>query len=430
MKKFLFTILSVLTILIYISYAGDAPDYLIKGTSAKVSAMGDTFTAIANDANSIYWNPAGLGTLSIPQLLSTHSSLNDFDMNTENISVVYPLKRGGIGVNIIYSNIGSIPKTATNQLTGRANLLGLFDESEIGYLLSYGQKVSENLSVGASLKGVRVEFDTYNESGIGLDLGLLYNFSNEFSAGLNLQNIGEIELGKHSIPFNAKIGAAYKSPKNNFILGVDFDTNILGESIYHIGAEYQIVKGLFARIGTNDGDLTVGVGFKFENWQFDYAFNDMEVGDIHKLSVLLDFTPKKKPETIIEKQKERVEITEKKPEKKIEQIVEKKETKKVEEEILTLPPSTPKTQETEKPKKGKIVDAKVKIKDKNEVSFYLGEESGIKKGDLITVLSQGKEIADVRVTLVGYAISYGEIEKSYTDLDEFELFLGDQIVLP
>ena len=43
------------------------------GVGARAPAMGDTFVAVADDVNSIYWNPSALGRLSRPQFSAMHS---------------------------------------------------------------------------------------------------------------------------------------------------------------------------------------------------------------------------------------------------------------------------------------------------------------------------------------------------------------------
>src|ERR1041385_7470254 len=45
------------------------------GTSARVTGMSNAFTAVADDAYSIYYNPAGLATLDRPEFATTYAQL-------------------------------------------------------------------------------------------------------------------------------------------------------------------------------------------------------------------------------------------------------------------------------------------------------------------------------------------------------------------
>jgi len=43
--------------------------------SARASAMGDAFVSLSNDANAIYWNPAGLTNINGGSITFTHQDL-------------------------------------------------------------------------------------------------------------------------------------------------------------------------------------------------------------------------------------------------------------------------------------------------------------------------------------------------------------------
>jgi hypothetical protein len=50
------------------------------------------------------------------------------------------------------------------------------------------------------------------------------------------------------------------------------------------GAEYWIQDFAALRVGSHDGDLTLGASFKRDAWRFDYSFADEELGDAHRIS--------------------------------------------------------------------------------------------------------------------------------------------------
>ena len=50
-------------------YGTTAANFLEIGVGSGPSAMGEAYVAVANDVSSIYWNPAGLASLSNPSAL-------------------------------------------------------------------------------------------------------------------------------------------------------------------------------------------------------------------------------------------------------------------------------------------------------------------------------------------------------------------------
>jgi hypothetical protein len=58
----------------------------------------------------------------------------------------------------------------------------------------------------------------------------------------------------------------------------------VNDSQYHIGLEYRFIPELAARIGTNDGDLTLGLGLDLGDWALDYSYNDQDLGQLQKLT--------------------------------------------------------------------------------------------------------------------------------------------------
>jgi len=281
--------------------AADAPDILQKGTTARPGAMGNAFVAISDRSDSVYWNPANLAMSKMLNANTVHSSLGDFDMNTDMLTIASPIDVGesGIGFGVFRESITGIENVPLN---ARPFVDGYFDERETGVLLGYGVKVRDDLLVGATLKYLSMKFLTYSESGVGIDLGYLYTVNKNIKFGGNLQNVVPVELGDDKIPFNAKLGLAYTTTDKKLIIAADYDTNVAGESAYHTGLEYMIVPQLALRVGSDDGDLTAGVGLVglAGGWQFDYAFANREVGDTQKFSVSFNFSDKpweKKPKT-------------------------------------------------------------------------------------------------------------------------------------
>ena len=72
-------------------------DFLEIGVGSRSLGMSEAFTAATDDINTIYYNPAGLGSLKYPILSVQHQELI-LDSRYENISVSYPIHHGNIAV--------------------------------------------------------------------------------------------------------------------------------------------------------------------------------------------------------------------------------------------------------------------------------------------------------------------------------------------
>jgi hypothetical protein len=165
------------------------------------------------------------------------------------------------------------------------------------------------IPMGLNLKYIRQSFeDTSSASGMGIDLGvqvqlgldalLDYEPLGDFSAGLNLQNVGKTALSwdtesKHRdyIPFNVKFGFSYIHPlpalNTRAVFAYDRDTAQGGQN--HFGLEMGYRNLLTLRMGAEGEELTLGAGLEIWRVALDYAFVSYDLGNIHRISGSVGF---------------------------------------------------------------------------------------------------------------------------------------------
>ena len=102
--------------------------------------------------------------------------------------------------------------TAADEL---GNDQGTFSGGETALTIGASKRLNERITVGVNLKGIFGSLETYSSTGIGADIGLLYNRpGSNFSAAFVAKNIGS-ELSAYgneaaSLPLDIQIGISQK----------------------------------------------------------------------------------------------------------------------------------------------------------------------------------------------------------------------------
>lgn len=273
------------------AFAEDATaptDYFREGVTARSLGMGNAFVGLADDESALYWNPAGLSLLKGTWVSTTRTTKDEFDINTQSLSLALPSGRAMAGFNLVYSSLGKVPRSVYNDVTDRWEYDGnFFGEDDTAFSLSYAKPYKKNLYLGATLKSVRQKIAEDRFSGWGLDIGAIMEMDNGLRAGLVLQNVGDMDIGTDSVPMNVRLGASTRLRSvNNLLLSAAYESDYVGDSIFSIGAEYEINKSVVARVGSSDGKFSAGLGVNFENFRLDYSFcEDPDSGDLSKLTL-------------------------------------------------------------------------------------------------------------------------------------------------
>ena len=323
-------------------YAGE---FMALGGGARAMAMGGAFIAVADDATTTFWNPAGLGAFSPlsarprnwESVLMHAEQFGDL-IDSNFLAVVFPLKEGesGWGLSLIHMGIPDIPiilltpgmisNSDGDDIYEPQQGEGLnFDPSRIPYesandvaiLFSYGQRFSF-ASAGATVKIIRNDQVTGVTSlGIGVDVGLLRRaIWKDLAVGVKLQDATGTYIGwstgKREFIYPAlKIGCAYplrlERMSTTLILAADGDVRYENRrgaaqlwldraSIdFHIGAEILIREIVALRGGLDMGRPTAGMGVMLQDfgpWDvslgLDYALLHHDEFDMtHRVSLMV-----------------------------------------------------------------------------------------------------------------------------------------------
>jgi len=279
------------------------------GAGARSSALGNSFVAVADDADAVFANPAGLGQITSKQISYTNVSLffggiEGDDLGQHVVSYVQPLgSRLGLGLG--YERIGS-------------ELL-----SENGAFLSLSYKVSKTLNLGLTTKylfwsvgdippdnGRADPLSNQSAGGVGLDLGVMWKSPFKGAQfGLLLKNLNEPNVAKGSVPgdsdagklpMDVHFGMAYQLNPSSMVSVQRDLSGDESDSRLVLGGETKLVEGLMLRAGGSKifeedatGDLNAGLGYQWNKLQFDYGYHiplDLtETNGAHRFSFAYGF---------------------------------------------------------------------------------------------------------------------------------------------
>lgn len=300
------TLFKIFLVVLFISKNLYSIDEFV-GYSARIKAMGDVACGIADSVESVSFNPAGLHTVSFPQISLGYQAL--WMLLTENeslgsgyISMFYPFKKLG-SLGLTYSNF---------------NVSSLYQQHIA--LFTYSNKLFNSFFLGINAKYLSVVYTLTDEiinnsyfanfgnqmNNFTVDAGILYK-KEKFSFGLSAQN-----LNKPRMTLNPQEEDYLKSrinigigiyPTKTFIVGFEanYDTTLkacLGieknfpkESISIRAGGNYLLNGGIAEVSLGFGyRIPVNFGGIVLNYTFSYPLTQISnIAGHHFVSFLIDF---------------------------------------------------------------------------------------------------------------------------------------------
>ena len=291
----------VMTFLCNLCFSNTGASFLNIGTSARAISMGGAYVGVADDANAISYNPAGLSQLNRNEITAQHTEWIS-DVKHDFLAGAFPLRNSTVGFSIIYLSQGKIEGRDEDR-----NKTDNFSAYDVATTISYSKKINEKVKLGTNLKIIQQKIETEHATGAAIDVGTLYNTGiKNLTAGLSFQNLGPkmtfISEG-YNLPFTATIGAGYNI-KNAITLALDIKQKIYDQKTeISFGTEYTPINILALRVGylksLNPEDVTKisdfkglggGLGLKILNFSTDYAFVPYgDLGNTHRISFSIKF---------------------------------------------------------------------------------------------------------------------------------------------
>jgi len=312
-------------------FAGEAMSI---GVGARPLGMGGTFAAIANDASTSYWNPAGMANVQGVEVSSVKlTKINDLDTKYSYVNLLYNVSPqvGAFGLGWLRQAIGGIQLSVVDNLGNPVKVDGLAENADNTVYIAYARSIASGFSVGTSIKILMGNYPataTYSGSGpatatevsysgFGFDLGLhlkmgdLVKDLNGLSLGVNFQDVVTKQTWQVSgvstkpteetVPLNIKPGIAYDLKLGQFdvIAAFDLDTKF-EQLIMHVGGELWWNNMVAVRGGiknyseitpglTQATDWSIGASIRWYFIGLDYAYVYNELTPVQYLSIIGKF---------------------------------------------------------------------------------------------------------------------------------------------
>lgn len=282
------------------AHTGTAALPFLKAESgARPAALGGAYTALGNDAFSIFTNPAGTVFMDRREISLSHALWLE-DMSLENLAYVQPFtSRLSILIGASALMSGSIKSyNAAGYSTGSFNAMEMALSAGVSYL------ISRRLYAAAQAKIFMQSSDDLSSNTYGGDFGVIY--SGDYAKfGFSALNLGQkIKLGEYAydLPRTFRFGVSRELIKD-FAAGADIVNYIDSGSHLALGAEYKLsiredgAQAIFIRAGYTSGrdkntgtGISGGFGFMTSDLHIDYAFTPFgDLGNIHRFSLSLIF---------------------------------------------------------------------------------------------------------------------------------------------
>jgi hypothetical protein len=326
-KRALFMLLAI--ILVYgsaahaqVKLAQTGFEFLDVPTNARATGMGEAFTTINGTSESMFYNPAGIATISSFADIGA-SQLNWIaDIKYLSVAAAFAPFEGKYGVvgldfiNVDYGNF-NFTKVANNE-QGYEDIQGYPKPYALAVGIAYGKQLSEEFSVGGTVKyanqnlghsivpiygqtiidSVLTPDTTYQEKDYSLnvfafDFGTIYKTGfKSLAFGMSVTNFSrEIAYERESfeLPLTFKFGISMNimdfipsmGENNSFVVSIDAAHPRSFSEYLNIGGEYSFMNTVILRAGyvtkQDDYGLTLGLGVHKFGFSFDYSYTPHDV---------------------------------------------------------------------------------------------------------------------------------------------------------
>jgi len=270
-RKNIYSILMMLfTLAVFSAQVGPASaEFEDKDLGVRSSSMGGAYTALSNDGEGQFYNPAGISQVKRGEFTSMHTTLfGQSELPLDYFNFTQPLMPFSV-VSFGYSKFGT----------------GLYSEKEID--MTVARQITEKHHFGLTLKQMSTFIsNTTDRSAFSMDFGFIAKFEKNFRIGVSVLNLNNPKMNE-IVPKTIKAGFAF-NPRENLTLCLDYShKGTEKKGSINLGEEFNMTRNFKIRAGysTYPSRFSSGFGFEFKNIKLDYGFRNHDtLNSTHRVS--------------------------------------------------------------------------------------------------------------------------------------------------
>ena len=166
-----------------------AATFLEIPVGASAVGMGSAFVSLANDATSLYWNPAGAAWLVQSEVLAMHTSWIA-DTRFDYAAFVLPLEDfGTVGVNVTNLSMDDMKVTTVAMPEGDGEY---FSAGDLAVGVSYAHRLTDRFTIGFNAKYIQETIWHESANAFAIDVGTIFrtDLIGGLTIGATLSNFG------------------------------------------------------------------------------------------------------------------------------------------------------------------------------------------------------------------------------------------------
>lgn len=273
--------------------------FLKVGVGARALSLGGAYTAAADDASGLYWNPASVSALPKRELSVSHAELGT-GIRQDWVGFAAP---GRLTIAVSAGRLGH------ESLEGRddsGRQTGSFTAADTVVTLGLAAKGPAGLRLGGALKAIESRIAETAARTVAADLGVQAAFGS-IGPGAPILGVSVLNAGpglrfadrREPLPLTFAAGAAYRLPPG---LTLTFDVRHrpnAARTDFSAGTEYAMFGAFAVRAGYASGSsaaraagsstldgFAAGLGFRGKSYSLDYAMSPFgELGTTQRFSL-------------------------------------------------------------------------------------------------------------------------------------------------
>jgi hypothetical protein len=300
--------------------------FLLIPVGARSAAIGGAYIGLADDALSIFANPAGIAR--VQSTTAQFSGLRWFDaFNINGAAIVHNAGDwGSLGMSLLVCSMDRVEITTETSPNGTGRF---YDAQDVALGLSYGRYLTTQFNVGITAKYVYQRIWNEVADGIAFDIGTQYHIEfQNMTIAMTMANFGgdlrfdgpdlditylqnsnypisrlapaRLHTDGFPMPLRFQVGIAMDVLTTELMdvrMEIDAEHPNDNRERVNVGAEVELLQLITLRGGYrynyDDEDLTLGVGLNIPVGrsivQFDYAYSRYDLlPDVHRFGIGLE----------------------------------------------------------------------------------------------------------------------------------------------